>query len=102
MGPNPTARSTPGTTRHLAVERHGVPPVAGLTGAARHDATVFGAVLANLPPGRGSRGRPRQRPDKVHADTGSEARHCRHYLHRLGIQVRIARKGVEDKTRVGH
>jgi len=101
VGPNPTDRGKPGTKRHLAVDRQGLPLVAGLTGAERHDATVFAAVVAAIPPVRGPRGRPRQRPEKVHADKGYDARHCRHYLHRRGIKVRIARKGVEDKARLG-
>jgi len=50
---------------------------------------------------RGARGRPRQRPEQVHADKGDDARHCRRYLHRRGIKVRIARTGVEDKSRLG-
>jgi len=101
VGPNPTDRGKPGTKRHLAVDRQGLPLAAGLTGAERPDATVFAAVLASIPPIRGSRGRPRQRPDKVHADKGYDARHCRRYLHRRGIAVRIARRGIEDKTRLG-
>jgi len=84
----------------MAVDRQGVPLVAGLTGAERHDATVFAAVVAAIPPVRGPRGRPPQRPEKVHADKGYDARHCRQYLHRRGIRVRIARKGIEDKTRL--
>jgi transposase len=105
VGPDPTERGTarraPGTTRQLAVERQGLPLSAGLTGAERPDATVFAAVLASIPPVRGPRGRPRQRPEKVHADKGDDARHCRRYLHRRGIKVRIARKGVEDTSRLG-
>jgi transposase len=101
VGPNPTDRGKPGTKRHLAVDRHGVPPVAGLTGAERHDATVFAAVVDAIPPIRGPRGRPRPRPEKLHADKGDDARHCRQHLHRRGIKVRLARKGVEDKTRLG-
>lgn len=50
---------------------------------------------------RGPRGRPRQRPEQVHADKRDDARHGRRSLHRRGITVRIARKGVEDKTRLG-
>ncbi len=104
-GPNPidrgTAQGAPGTKRHLAVDRQGVPLVAGLTGAARPDATVFAAVIDAIPPVRGPRGRPRQRPEKVHADKGDDARHCRRYLHRRGIKVRIARKGIEDTSRLG-
>jgi len=101
VGPNPTDRGKPGTKRHLAVDRQGLPLAAGLTGAERPDATVFAAVVDAIAPVRGTRGRPRQRPDKVHADKGYDARHCRQYLHRRGIKVRIARKGVEDKTRLG-
>ena len=101
MGPNPTDRGKPGTKRHLAVDRQGLPLVAGPTGAERPDATVFAAVLASIPPARGPCGRPRQRPEKVHADKGYDARHWRRYLHRRGITVRIARKGVEDKARLG-
>ncbi len=105
MGPHPTERGTarraPGTTRQLAVDRQGRPLSAGLTGAARPDAPVVAAVVARIPPVRGSRGRPRQRPEQVHADTGDAARHCRRSLHRRGITVRLARKGVEDTARLG-
>jgi transposase len=101
VGPNPTDRGKPGTKRHLAVDRRGLPLAAGLTGAERPDATVFAAVVDAIPAVRGPRGRPRQRPDKVHADKGYDARHCRQCLHRRGIKVRIARKGVEDKARLG-
>jgi transposase len=50
---------------------------------------------------RGRRGRPRQRPGKVQADKAYAVPHCRRYLHRRGIRGRIARKGVESKTRLG-
>jgi len=101
VGPNPTDRGKPGTKRHLAVDRQGLPLVVGLTGAERPDATIFAAVVEAIPPIRGLRGRPRRRPEKLHADKGYDARHCRQYLPRRGIKVRIARKGVEDKTRLG-
>jgi transposase len=101
VGPNPTDRGKPGTKRYLAVDRQGLPLAVGLTGAERPDATVFAAVIDANAPVRGSRGRPRQRPGKVHADTDDDARHCRQYLHRRGITVRIARKGVEDPSRLG-
>jgi len=77
VGPNPTDRGKRGTKRHPAVDRQGLPLTAGLTGAERPDATVCAAVVASIPPVRGPRGRPRQRPDKVHADKGYDARHCR-------------------------
>jgi hypothetical protein len=58
-------------------------------------------VLEAIPPLPGRRGRPRRRPDKVHADQAYDVRHCRQYLRRRGIRCRIARKGVESKTKLG-
>ncbi len=40
-------------------------------------------------------------PEKLHADKGYDFRHCRQYLHRRGIEVRIARRGVESSSRLG-
>jgi IS5 family transposase len=37
----------------------------------------------------------------VHADKAYDVPHCRRYLRRRGIGCRIARKGVESKTRLG-
>lgn len=33
--------------------------------------------------------------------TGYDYPRCRRYLHRHGIKVRIARRGIEDKTKLG-
>jgi len=46
-------------------------------------------------------GRRRCRPGAVHADKGYDARHCRAYLRRRGINARIARRGIESSTRLG-
>lgn len=83
------------------VDRRGTPLAAGLTGAERPDATVFEALVDAIPAVRQANGRRRKRPDKLHADTGYDVRHCRDYLRRRGIRCRIARKGVEDKARLG-
>jgi IS5 family transposase len=45
--------------------------------------------------------RPRQRPAKLHADKGYDYAHCRATLRRRGIKARIARKGMERKTKLG-
>ena len=53
---------------------------------------------------RGPRGhpeRPRRRPEKLHADKGYDYPRCRRYLHRRGIKVRIARRGIEAKNHLG-
>ena len=51
--------------------------------------------------GPGHPGRPRRKPDKLHADKGYDYPRCRRYLHRRGIKVRIARRGVDSKSHLG-
>ena len=72
-----------------------------MTGANRPDATVFEPLVEAIEPIKRPRGRPRKRPDRVHADKGYDYRHCRRYLQRRGIKCRIARKGVESQTKLG-
>ena len=75
-----------------------------LSAANTHDSKLFEPLLETNPAVRGHRhhpGRPRRRPAKVHADKGYDYLRCRRYLHRRGIKVRIARRGTEDKTKLG-
>ena len=65
-----------------------------------HDSRLFEPLLETNPGvrhRRGHPGRPRRRPEKLHADKGYDYPRCRRYLHRRGIKVRIARRGTEDK-----
>jgi len=69
-----------------------------------HDSLLFEPLLDTNPAVRGERGRsgrPRRRPEKLHADKGYDYKRCRTYLHRRGIAVRIACRGVEDMTKLG-
>ncbi len=66
-GPNPTDRGRPGTKRHLITDRRGIPLAFLLTGANVHDSIPFEELLDAVPPVGGKRGRPRSRPDKLHA-----------------------------------
>ncbi|ODU29314.1 MAG: hypothetical protein ABT08_12420 [Microbacterium sp. SCN 71-21] len=75
-----------------------------LSAANTHDSKLFEPLLETNPTVRGHRGRPgrpQRRPAKLHADKGYDYRRCRQYLHRRGIKVRIARRGIEDKTKLG-
>jgi hypothetical protein len=75
-----------------------------LSAANTHDSMLFEPLLDTNPTVRGHHGRagrPRCRPDKLHADKGYDYRRCRRYLTRRGIKVRIARRGIEDKSRLG-
>ena len=72
-----------------------------LTAANCPDASVFAALIDSIQPIKRRRGRPRKRPDKVHADKAYDSPRCRHALRQRGIKVRIARKGVESSERLG-
>jgi transposase len=103
-GPNPTDRGKAGSKYHILCDANGLPLHALLSAANTHDSKLFEPLLETNPAVRGRRGRPgrpRRRPDKLHADKGYDFRRCREYLHRRGIKVRIARRGIEDKSKLG-
>lgn len=94
-------RGRPGTKRHLVTDRAGIPLALILTGANAHDSTQFEPLLDAIPPLRRTRGRPRRRPEKLHADKGYDYRRCREACRRRGIKHRIARRGVNSSQRLG-
>jgi transposase len=69
--------------------------------ANRPDQELLSSVLDDIPMVATPAGGRRCRPERVHADKGYDYRHCRSYLTRRGIMVRIARKGVEPSDRLG-
>jgi IS5 family transposase len=71
------------------------------TAANVHDSTVFEELVDSVLPVKGKRGRPRKRPDKLHADKGYDYPRCRRFLSKRGIKVRIARRGLESSERLG-
>ena len=83
------------------VDRTGIPLAARLTGANRHEATVFEDLIDAIPPIRRPSGHRRKRPAKLHADKAYDIPRCRRALTRRRIKVRIARKGVESRDRLG-
>lgn len=100
-GPNPTDRGKAGTKRHLLTDRHGLPLAFLLTGANVHDSVPLAELLDAVVPVKARRGRPRQRPDKLHADKAYDYRRCRRACRQRGIEPRIARRGVESSERLG-
>jgi transposase len=100
-GPNPTDRGKPGTKRHMVTERGGLPLAKVLTGATRHDSTVFEELLDAIPPIKTPAGRRRKRPDKGHADKAYDIPRCRRALTQRHIKIRIARKGIDASERLG-
>jgi predicted enzyme related to lactoylglutathione lyase len=59
-------------------------------------------MVDGVAPVRQPVGRPRKRPAKLHGDKGYDYHACRQALVRRGIKARIARKGIESATRLGH
>ena len=62
---------------------------------------MFDRLLDAVVPVRQPRGRPRKRPQKLHADKGYDYGKCRRALRKRGIKSRIARRGIESSERLG-
>jgi transposase len=102
VGKNPTDRGKPGSKRHVVSDRKGVPLAVALTAASVHDSKVFEELLDGIEPiKRPGRGRPRRRPEKLHADKGYDFPRCRKALRERGIKARIARRGKDTSERLG-
>jgi transposase len=99
---NPTDKGKAGTKRHIVVDKRGV-PLSVITSAANvHDSIVFEELLDAIEPiKRPGRGRPRKRPEKLHADKAYDDKKCARALRKRGIKRRIARKGVESSEKLG-
>jgi transposase len=84
------------------VDRAGVPLASEVTAANVHDSRMLEPMLDAIPPlHTGRRGRPRRRPEKLHADKGYDFRRCRAACVARGIKHRIARRDIESKERLG-
>jgi IS5 family transposase len=84
------------------VDREGIPLSVTHTAANVHDSKVLEeAVDAISPIRKPRRGRPRKRPNKLHADKAYDFPRCREALRKRGITPRIARRGVESSEKLG-
>ena len=72
-----------------------------LTGAQVHDSKIFEELVDGVEPIKKPKGRPRKRPDKLHADKGYDYPRCRRLLRKRGIKARIARRGIDSSERLG-
>lgn len=94
-------RAKAGTKRHQIVDRNGLPLATILSGANVPDGKRLLATVDAVPPVRGKRGRPRQRPVKVHADKAYDDQKLRQGLRERGITPRLARRGIESSEKLG-
>ena len=82
----------------------GVPLAVRHSAANVHDSKMLEEPVDAVRPIRGPRGgpgRPRKRPEKLHADKGYDFPRCRKALRKRGIKARIARRGIESSERLG-
>ncbi|ACR31222.1 Transposase [Burkholderia glumae BGR1] len=100
-GPNPTDRARPGSKHHVLVDANGVPLVAILTGANTNDVTQLLPLVDAIPPIRGVRGRPLQKPGVVYADRGYDSTRHRRALRERGIKPVIAKRRTEHGSGLG-
>ena len=86
------------------MDRRGIPLAIRLSAANAHDSTYLEGTVDAIPPifgPRGRPGRPRFRPENLHADKGYDFPEKRGALRARGITPRIARRGVETSERLG-
>jgi transposase len=72
-----------------------------ITPGNRNEITVFATLLDAVPPVRGKVGRPRRRPEKLHADKAYDFPVARRQLRQRGILARIARRGIDSSAKLG-
>lgn len=86
------------------MDRRGIPLAVQLSAANAHDSTYLERTVDAIPPifgPPGKPGRPRFRPEKLHADKAYDYPGKRRALRARGITPRIARKGIESSEKLG-
>ena len=81
--------------------RRGIPLAATISAANVQASKLLAQLVDSVDLVKGPRGRPSKRPDKLHADKGYDNPRCRQFLRHRGIEVRIARRGVESGQKLG-
>ena len=84
-GPSPVDRGKSGSKHHIIVDAHGIPLATITTGGNRNDVTQLIPLIRAVPPIRGKRGQPLQRPRHLYADRGYDHEVYRDKVRRLQI-----------------
>jgi transposase len=100
-GPSPVDRAKAGSKHHLLVDGQGVPLAGRVTKANRNEVTQLQKLVDGVPPVRGKRGRPRQRPEELYGDRGYDSEGERRALRRRGIRPKLAKKRTAHGSGLG-
>ena len=85
----------------MLTDAGGLPLAVAVSAANTHDSLALIPLVQAIPAVRSRRGPRRRRPTRPHADKGYDYPHLRAWLRRRRITPRIARRGVENSTRLG-
>jgi transposase len=99
-GPSPVDRGKPGSKIHALSDRAGLPLAVAVSAANTNDSHALKPLVMTIPAIKSRRGPPRRKPAKLHADRAYDQPGLR-WVRDRGIKVRIARKGVESKDKLG-
>lgn len=83
------------------MDKNGLPLATRLSGANVPDGKMLLRTVDAIPNVQGKRGRPRRRPDKVHADKAYDDKKLRQGLRKRGITPRLARRGIDSSEKLG-
>ncbi len=100
-GPNPTDRAKAGSKHHIVTDAQGVPLAVRLTGANVHDVTQAMPLVEAIPPLKGKRGRPKQRPKQLLGDRAYHSGPLSQALRRLHIVPVLAKRGEPHGSGLG-
>ena len=85
----------------MLTDAAGLPLAVAVSAANTHDSLALIPLVQAIPAIRARRGPRRRRPGRLHADKGYDYPHLRAWLRARRITPRIARRGVENSTRLG-
>jgi transposase len=100
-GKNPTDRGKKGTKRHLLVDGKGTPLAVRITAANRNESLEAMNLVDDIPPIRGRRGRPRQKPKALYGDRAYGTPRNREGLKKRRIENHLARPRTPHGSGLG-
>ncbi|MFI5615208.1 IS5 family transposase [Amycolatopsis sp. NPDC051903] len=100
-GPNPVDRGKSGSKIHVLSDRAGLPLSVAVSAANTNDSYALKPLVMAIPAITSRRGPRRRKPGKLHADKAYDQADLRKWVRGRGIKVRIARKGIESRKKLG-
>lgn len=100
-GPSPVDRRKPGTKHTLLVSRSGVPLSIRTAGANVSDHAQIIPTVLDFPRVGGRPGRPKETPDDLYADRGSDSEATRGLLRWMGIEPHIGKRNTPHGSGLG-